>query len=146
MQIAMHIRLIAALIVTLGWSQIARGGDWPQWRFDGQRSAASPEDLPGEMKLHWVRELPKLTPAWPDQAKMQFDAAYEPVVAGQRMFVGSSFSNSVTAYDTRSGGELWTYFVDGPVRFAPLAWEEKLYFACDDGYLYCLKVADGSLA
>ena len=134
-----------AVAVALLASIPARGGDWPQWRYDSQRSAASPEELPGELKLHWVRELPKLTPAWPDQAKMRFDAAYEPIVAGQRMFVGSSFSNSVMAFDTRTGGELWTYFVDGPVRFAPLAWEENIYFACDDGYLYCLKAADGSL-
>ena len=34
--------------------------------------------------------------------------------------------------------KLWTYFADGPVRFAPLAWQDKLYFASDDGYLYCL--------
>ena len=76
---------------------------------------------------------------------MQFDAAYEPIVAGQRLFVGSSHDNSVTAYDTRTGEEAWTYFADGPVRFAPLAWQDKLYFACDDGYLYCLTASDGSL-
>jgi outer membrane protein assembly factor BamB len=123
----------------------ARGGDWPQWRYDAQRSAASPDELPAKLSLHWVRELPPLKPAWPDQPKMQFDAAYEPIVVGQRLIIGSSHDDSVTAYDTRTGGELWTFFADGPIRFAPLAWEDKLYFVSDDGYLYCLKVSDGSL-
>jgi outer membrane protein assembly factor BamB len=123
----------------------ATAADWPQWRYDAQRSAASPDELPAKLSLHWVRELPRLAPAWPDQPKMQFDAAYEPIVIGQRMVVGSSHNGSVTAYDTRTGVELWTFFADGPVRFAPSAWEDRVYFASDDGYLYCLQVADGSL-
>jgi len=138
-------RWFVALVLALFVSVPASGGDWPLWRSDAARSAASPNELPARLSLHWVRELPPLVPCWPDQAKMQFDAAYEPVVAGQRMFVGSSYDNSVTAYDTRTGGEVWTFFTDGPVRFAPLAWQDKLYFACDDGCLYCLRAADGSL-
>ena len=76
---------------------------------------------------------------------MQFDATYEPIVAGQRLFVGSSHDNSVTAYDTSSGANFGRFLSDGPVRFAPFAWQDKLYFACDDGYLYCLSAADGAL-
>jgi outer membrane protein assembly factor BamB len=137
---------LAALILPLLFvPRIARGEDWPMWRYDAQRSAASPADLPADLKLHWVRELPPLKPAWPDQPKMQFDAAYEPIVLGQRLIVGSSHDDSVTAYDTRTGQEVWTYFANGPVRFAPLAWENRVYFASDDGYLYCLDARDGSL-
>jgi len=137
--------LIATAIVGLTLPLASRGGDWPQWRYDAQRSAASPDELPLRLQIHWTRDLPPLVPAWPDQAKMQFDAAYEPVALGQRLFVGSSHDNCVTAYDTRTGHEVWTFFADGPVRFAPLAWQNKVFFACDDGYLYCLKAADGSL-
>jgi outer membrane protein assembly factor BamB len=135
----------AALFAALLSASTVTAGDWPQWRYDGQRSAAAPGDLPTDLSLHWVRQLPRLTPAWPDQAKMQFDVSYEPIVAGQRLFIGSSFNNSVTAYDTRTGDEIWKVFADGPVRFAPLAWQDKLYFVSDDGYLYCLHAADGSL-
>jgi outer membrane protein assembly factor BamB len=138
-------RWLAALIVFFGIPIGARGGDWPQWRYDAQRSAAAPDELPEKLSLHWVRELPPLVPAWPDQPKMQFDAAYEPIVVGQRLFVGSPADDSVTAYDTRTGRELWTFFADGPVRFAPLAWEDRIYFVSDDGYLYCLKGDNGSL-
>jgi outer membrane protein assembly factor BamB len=125
--------------------QIVEGADWPQWRYDAQHSAASPEDLPANLAIHWQRDLPKLTPAWPDQPKMPFDAVYEPIVVGQQMIVGSSHEGSVTSYDTASGDVRWTFFAEGPVRFAPLAHEDRLYFVSDDGYLYCLNAADGSL-
>jgi outer membrane protein assembly factor BamB len=136
---------VVVLTILLAIPSAGFAGDWPMWRYDAQRSAAAPDELPAKLSLHWVRELPPLAPAWPDQPKMQFDAAYEPVVAGQRMFLGSSHDDSVTAYDTRSGRELWTFSANGPVRFAPLVWEARVYFASDDGCLYCLQAADGAL-
>jgi outer membrane protein assembly factor BamB len=138
-------RQLAALFMVAMPPLMARAGDWPQWRHDAQRSASAPDELPAKLGLHWVRELPPLKPAWPDQPKMQFDAAYEPIVVGQQLVVGSSHDDSVTAYDTRTGTEMWTFFADGPVRFAPLAWEDRIYFVSDDGYLYCLQADDGAL-
>ena len=120
--------------------------DWPMWRCDAQRSGATPADLPARLSLAWSIELPELRPAWPDQAKMQLDSVYEPVVAGQRLFVGSSHDDSLTAYDTRTGRELWRFYANGPIRFAPVAWGERVYLASDDGYLYCVNSADGRLA
>lgn len=123
----------------------ARAGDWPTWRYDAGRSAATPEELPRELSLQWVRQLPPLEPAWPDQVRLRFDAAYEPVVAGGRVFVGSSANNSLTALDAASGEELWRVYTDGPVRFAPAVWDGRLFAACDDGALYCLEAATGRL-
>ena len=60
----------------------ALAGDWPAWRFDARRSAATPDDLPAVLHPQWTLALPALKPAWPDQPLMPFDAAYEPVVAG----------------------------------------------------------------
>ena len=76
---------------------------------------------------------------------MQLDATYHPVVLGQRLFIGSSYDDSLTAYDTRTGEEAWRFFANGPIRNAPVAAEDKVYFAADDGYLYCLRASDGSL-
>lgn len=123
----------------------ASTADWPMWRHDAQRSAASPQELPAELHLHWHRDYPPQIPAWPDQEKMQFDAAYEPVVLGQSMFLNSSRHDCVRALDVATGLEKWTYFADGPVRFAPVAWEGRVYFSSDDGYLYCVAAADGKL-
>ncbi len=119
--------------------------DWPMWRYDANRSGASPASLPGKLYLQWVREYRPQTPAWPDQAKMQFDIVREPVIVGQTMYFNSSRYDAIRAVNTRTGEERWTYFADGPIRFAPVAWEGNLYFTSDDGYLYCLKADEGKL-
>ncbi len=144
----MTCRLYAALLVvglSLWPIAVSPAADWPMWRHDARRSAASPQELAPRLHLHWVRELPPLTPAWPDQPKMQFDAAYEPIVLGKTLFVGSPRHDRITALDTESGAEKWHFFTDGPIRFAPVAWEGRLYAASDDGYLYCLDAAKGTL-
>jgi outer membrane protein assembly factor BamB len=137
------VRTIGTILLTLAMPTFAAAADWPMGRYDPQRTAASPQQLPAVLHLQWVREYPPLTPAWPDQAKMQFDIAYEPVVWAHSLFLCSSRHDCVRALDTRTGQERWTFHTDGPVRFAPVAWEGRLYVASDDGHLYCLDAASG---
>src|SRR5207302_10044387 len=140
-----RLRLALGLSLLLCLPVGMQAADWPMWRYDANRSAASPEDLPASLHLQWVREYPPLKPAWPDQPKMQFDAAYEPIVVDKTLFVGSPHDDALTALDTETGEEKWRFFADGPIRFAPVAWEGRLYFTADDGYLYCLEAGKGSL-
>ena len=126
----------------------AVGGDWPQWRADAGRSAATPHSLPKTLHLQWVREYPPLEPTWEDPVnrdRMDFGRVYEPVAVGRTLFVGSSRTDSLTALDTRTGEERWRVYADGPIRFAPVAWGDRVAFASDDGCLYCLDAADGKL-
>jgi PhoPQ-activated pathogenicity-related protein len=83
--------------------------DWPQWRRDAARSAATELPLPEGLRLLWKRELPPLEPAY-RHPRLGFDGGYEPVVAGGRLFVASSRSDSVAAYDAESGGEIWRFY------------------------------------
>ena len=135
----------AAVAMALWFAALAGAEDWPTWRHDPARSAATEEDLPDELELLWVRHFPRLKPAWPDEPRMRFDEAYEPIVSGERLFVASSHADDVTAIDVRTGAKLWSCYTDGPVRFAPVAWRGKLYFVCDDGQLYCLDAATGEV-
>jgi hypothetical protein len=118
--------------------------DWPMWRCDAGRSGETTEQLPETLHLQWVRTLPALAPAF-HSPRLQFDRGYEPVVAGGRLFLGSSRSDAVTALDTKTGRELWRFYAAGPVRLAPVAWRDRVYFGSDDGRLYCLNAADGSV-
>jgi outer membrane protein assembly factor BamB len=136
--------ILTAVFLIAGPDRI-QAADWPTWRHDANRSGASPQELPAKLYLQWVREYMPLSPAWPDQTKMQFDIVREPVVAGQTMYVNSSRYDAVRALDTRTGGEKWLFFADGPIRFAPVAWEGRVYFSADDGYLYCLQGDTGKL-
>ncbi len=119
--------------------------DWPMWRYDANRSGASPVGLPSVLYLQWVLVLPPLEPAWPDERRITFDHYYAPIVLGDKMFVGSSRNDSVTAYDTDTGAEIWRFYADAPIRMAPAGWLDKLFVASDDGYLYCLNAEDGVL-
>ncbi len=108
-------------------------------------SEAVSSDLSSTLYLQWVRDLPPLRGAWPDQPLLQFDVAYQPVVAGKTLFLASSRADGVAAFDAETGDALWRFFTDGPVRFAPFVWRDKVYFASDDGWLYCLGADDGAL-
>jgi len=143
----LHTRLaVVPLAIIVALSSECVAGDWPMWRYDAGRGAATPHALPEDLHLQWVRELPPADPAWPaSQAKLQFDTAPEPVVSGRRIFVPSSLHDNLTAYDTRTGEEVWRFYAEAPVRFAPLAHNGRVYFTADDGYLYCLDAADGTL-
>src|SRR5262245_12938822 len=103
---------LALLVVSLSLPRTARppGSD--------RSRRAGPQALAETLHLQWVRELPPLKPAWPDQPKLQFDAVYQPVVYGLTLFLASSRTDSVTAYDSESGAEKWRFVTDGPVRFA----------------------------
>ena len=135
--------LIPAFVFSVTCLTVVSAEDWPAWRFDSGRSAASPERLPDDLELHWTRLMPRLNPAWPEDPRLHFDAAYEPVVAGETLFVGSSSNDSVTAVDLKTGQQRWRFFAEGPVRFAPLVYQDRVYFGADDGALYCLDAGTG---
>src|ERR1700722_11067892 len=122
-------KLACAVFMALSLCQEARAADWPMWRYDAQRTASSPHKLPDKLHLQWVRDLPPLQPAWPDQPKMQFDAAYEPILLGDPLFLPSPKHDWLKALDVKPGKELWTFFADGPIRLAPVAWENHVFFA-----------------
>ncbi|OGV74403.1 MAG: hypothetical protein A3K19_03455 [Lentisphaerae bacterium RIFOXYB12_FULL_65_16] len=137
--------LLVLILSTWGVRSTADVADWPTWRYDAGRTACSPTDLPDELHLQWRRELGSFAVAWPLEARLQFDACYEPVVMGHRLFVGSPGDGSVTAYDTASGARCWRFYTDGPVRLAPVAWQGKVYAASDDGRVYCLDAETGAV-
>lgn len=124
---------------------LVQAGDWPQFRYDAGRTAASPHELPAELQLRWTRTFPTPQPAFPQEVRLAYDTSYEPVVSGHTLFVPSMVTDSVTALDTETGVERWRFFAEGPVRFAPVVWEGRVYFVSDDGYLYCVAAADGAL-
>ena len=138
----MNKRSLCVLAVSVCASALA--ADWPMWRHDANRSAASSQSLPDGLHLRWVRKLPAVQLTWPHEPRLHFDASHEPVVMGKTLFLGSANDGSVTAFDTDSGRQRWKFYTESPVRFAPVAWRGKVYVGSDDGHLYCLDASDGS--
>ena len=111
----------ALLIVACLLETPVQSGVWPQFRYDAGRTAASSHELPAELQLRWTRSFRTPRPAFPHEIRLAYDASYEPVVLGGRMFVPSMVTDSVTALDTETGNEFWRFIAEGPVRFAPVA-------------------------
>ena len=142
------LRVLLLLLCTrsLATGETSGEVDWPMWRHDATRSATTSHALPDQLHLQWVRQMHRPAPAWPEeQYKLRFDRSYEPIVMGKLIFVPSMVSDRVTAYDTNTGREIWRFYCDGPIRFAPVAWKDSIYFVSDDGYLYCLTAEDGGV-
>lgn len=135
----------AMLVLFSGTIGNVVAADWPQFRHDANRGAVSPTTLPAELHLQWVREMATPRPAFPHEIRLLYDLSYEPVVLGKAMFVPSMVTDSVTALSTETGKVLWRFFTEGPVRFAPVAWKDRVYVVSDDGHLYCVGAADGKL-
>jgi outer membrane protein assembly factor BamB len=122
----------------------AAAEDWPTWRHDAGRTNISAEKIPVPLRLQWKRQLPPVTPAF-RKSRLQFDQGYEPIVSGDTMYVALPHIDAVVAYAVETGKEKWRFYTAGPVRLAPVAWRDKLYFGSDDGHLYCVNASDGAL-
>jgi len=122
--------------------------DWPMWRFNHERSASTPEQLAEKLYLQWQIQYSPRSPVWDDplnQNLMQFDRIFEPIVAGNKIFLGFNDQDKVVALDLNTGEEIWHYYADGPVRLPLASNNGKIYFTSDDGFCYCLNSEDGSL-
>ncbi|TWU35234.1 Alcohol dehydrogenase [cytochrome c] precursor [Novipirellula aureliae] len=122
--------------------------DWPMWRSDAQRSAASTNRVSDAFRLLWQREFTQRVPAWDDPLNldlMTYDRIFEPIVMDGRMFVGFNDQDKLLALDASTGRELWSFVTEAPVRLPPVGWQGKVYFCSDDGFLYCVDAAAGTL-
>jgi len=101
--------------------------------------------------LQWTwheKHPPRHAWAEPNREVQYIDFDYATQVAvGEGMVVfGSSADHTVRAVDLATGAEKWTFTTEGPVRFAPVVRDARVYVASDDGRLYCLHAATGKQA
>ncbi len=138
-------RLLLSILLS---STLAAAADWPQWRFDAGRSAASEAGLPANLTLMWERAYGEREQVWDDPLNhdlMPYDRVFEPVVLGNKLFIGFNDRDKVVALDLDTGEEVWTFFTGGPVRLPPACHDGKVIFASDDGFLYCVTAGEGKL-
>ncbi len=122
--------------------------DWPMWRYDAGRTAATPNSVPENLRLLWQVEYGQRQQAWDDPLNldlMTYDRTFEPIVLDGRMFMGFNDRDKLLALDARTGKELWSFYSEGPVRMPPVGFQGRVYFVSDDGFLYCVNATDGSL-
>jgi outer membrane protein assembly factor BamB len=127
---------------------VSRAGDWPMWRYDAGRTAASPERLPPELHLQWTAHVAPRRPVWDDalnQDLMPYDRVFEPIVAEGRVFLAFNDQDKLVALQAKTGAKEWTFYADAPIRLAPAAWQGRVYVVSDDSRLYCLDAQTGNV-
>ncbi len=138
--------IIATIAVVCLAATSVIAADWTTWRADSSRSGYTTDSLPAKLALRWSwHPMHAPTPAWPRDDRMSFDRAHHVVVSHGLVVFASSVDGMVTALDAATGALKWSFSTEGPVRFAPTVWKDRLFVVSDDGVLYCLKVLDGEL-
>jgi len=151
---------VGALLAAAATTAIA--ADWPCEGGNPGRTGHAPDALAFPMGVAWSWQAPNPpSPAFADTTVRRgeklnpryrqgytepstHDFAYHPVVAGGRVFLGSSSDEDVVCLDAASGKVLWTFATEGAIRFAPWVDGDRAIVASDDGCVYALGAADGA--
>jgi len=140
----------------------ANAEDWPTYGHDNARSCATPERIEtGSLQVVWTYRSPhRPRPCWPEpmeydwyhrgpyvfiKPRIIFDKVFHVAVVGDSVYFGSSADDRIHCLDAATGRPRWSFCTEGPVRLAPSFWNDKIYAGSDDGYVYCLRAADGQL-
>nr|ADI18478.1 FOG: wd40-like repeat-protein [uncultured Verrucomicrobiales bacterium HF4000_13K17] len=147
------------LFLILGFANFSvYAADWPTYRADASRSGVTAEQLTLPLWEAWKHQpLHAPRPAWRGPAKRDlynkvgvlknrqlFDHAFHVIADAGNVYFGSSADDQIHCLNAVTGKEKWTYFTEGPVRFAPTLHGGKLFVGSDDGHAYCIST-DGKL-
>jgi outer membrane protein assembly factor BamB len=112
-------------------SEIRNVADWATFRGSSARSGVTKSVVPAKLKSAWRTEVGgKLSAV---------------VVAGGTLYVASIDTHTVHALDAVSGEKRWAYTAGGRVDSPPTIHEGRVLFGSADGWVYCLRAADGEL-
>ena len=150
-------RLLLLLMVVTSSCVLSplRAADWPTYLNGRDRVGYTDAKLPGQLQPAWIYRTPAPPEkAWagPRQAPIEghemrhrvaFDSSIQTVMAGDRVFFGSTVDNNVYCVAAATGEPLWTFPTDGPIRLAPTLAFGNAYFGSDDGTVYCVRQSDG---
>jgi outer membrane protein assembly factor BamB len=105
--------------------------DWPTYRHDNARSGFSDQSLLPDLGLAWELDLPGPLSAL--------------TIAAGKVFVAQVDAHTLHALDHATGKKLWHFIAGARVDSPPSYWKGRVYFGGKDGWVYCLRAADGQL-
>ena len=125
------------------------GDDWPMFRHDAERTAASAAKLPERLREAW--KAPAVSPPGEGlvgtaQKARLLSCLSAPVAAGGQVFVAGTDTGQVCALDAATGKKLWTAALGGRVDTPPAVYRGFCIVGCHDGWVYALSAKDGQLA
>lgn len=146
--------LAAILCLT---SLSATASDWPTEGGNNSRTFATTDNLqiplvakwevdaPAAPRLAWSSSEGRMMEGLKQAGRIRFDDAFRTVVAGERVYWGSTVDHGVHCRDLATGKIIWSRFTGGPVRLSPTVFEGRVYFGSDDGRAYCVDAETGNV-
>ena len=126
----------------------APAGSWHMYRQNAERSSATSEAAPAELKTAWSQTLVPATPTngiarnWPERLADSISG----VVAEQDLVLAALRDRQqVIALEGESGVERWRYTAGGRIDTPPALLNDLCLFGAHDGYVYALRGTDGAL-
>ncbi len=105
--------------------------DWTTFRHDQGRSGVTAKDVPAKLKQKWSVKLGgQLT---------------SPVIAAGTVYVARSDAHTLFAFDEATGTQKWTMAAGARIDSPPTIEAGRVFFGSADGWVYCLRAADGEL-
>jgi len=106
--------------------------DWPTYRHDAARSGCAAATVGGALAAAWKAAVG--------------GRLSSPVIAEGKVLVASTDAHTVWALGEADGRPLWSYTAGGRVDTPPTVHRGLALFGSADGWVYCLRIADGKLA
>lgn len=103
--------------------------NWPTYRHDPERSGTVRTKVPSKLVTAWQMAVGGRVTA--------------PVIADGKVLVSSIDSCRIVCLDAKEGGMLWDYTTAGRIDSPPTVYSGLVLAGCADGYVYCLRLADG---
>lgn len=133
--------------------------DWSMHRGGPGRAGMGGTRLGFPLHRIWHRATGEPVPAWGPPARRSYwqrlehlearvaeDHVHPVVLAGDAVFQGSTTDDQVRCLDAATGATRWVFRVDGPVRYAPVVADGRVFFGSDDGWVYAVDARTGGLA
>jgi outer membrane protein assembly factor BamB len=124
-------------------------GDWPILRANPARSCATSVEADPRGIL-WRKPLAVRPDAWIVRSSWRAQHHHNqvisaPVVAAGKVFVSLIDEHQVVAMDEKSGEVAWRYTANARIDSPPTIHKGLCLFGSRDGWVYCLRAADGKL-
>jgi outer membrane protein assembly factor BamB len=121
--------------------------DWPTYRHDPFRSAATPTAVPAKLRELWKSRVADPADADPQgEWELRVGAAVTaPVIAGGQVVLAVPNAHRVIALDAGTGKARWEFTAGGRIDTPPTLAGQLCLFGARDGWVYCLRVSDGQV-
>lgn len=112
-------------------------GDWPTYRADNQRRAATEASIPARVARAWV-----YTPPQSKKVDSSLLVPAAPVTAGGMVFVCGP-DGAVRALDGQTGEPRWKAFTGGRITYPCAIADDRMFLGSGDGFVYAFEAATG---